>query len=456
MFTPKSAVPGILWPALASGSLKWRMFALLQQLGETQWLAPDTLRALQFRQLDRLLGYAYDEIPFYRHRLEAAGYRSDRPLTPEIWQNIPILTRSDIQSQGDALLSPKLPAQHGPPEKIVTSGSTGRPIEAYGTRVSGLFAAATTLRGHLWHRRDLSEKLAGIRHLRGPEALEPDGVSLEQWGAAEVLMDVKGPAALLDLAHAIEHQAEWLRRRDPSYLLTYPSNLGPLARYCHEQGVALPKLREVMTLGEVLDPETRAACRLAWGVGVVDNYSTQESGNLALQCPDHEHYHLQAEEALIEVLDGDRPCGPGEVGRVVATNLHNFAMPLIRNDIGDYGEVGAPCDCGRGLPVLTRIMGRVRNLLTLPSGEQHWPNIGASVIHKVAPIKQLQFIQKDLKHIEVRLVVPRDLTRLEEAKLTAVIHARIGHPFALTYSYPDEIPRGPGGKYEEFRSEVSD
>jgi phenylacetate-coenzyme A ligase PaaK-like adenylate-forming protein len=61
----------------------------------------------------------------------------------------------------------------------------------------------------------------------------------------------------------------------------------------------------------------------------------------------------------VEVLDEEgRPCAPGETGRVVATSLNNFAMPLIRYETGDTAEVGAPCPCGRGLPVLTRIMGR--------------------------------------------------------------------------------------------------
>src|SRR3546814_13116510 len=83
---------------------------------------------------------------------------------------------------------------------------------------------------------------------------------------------------------------------------------------------------------------------------------------LALQCPEHEHYHVQSEAVLLEVLDEeDRPCRPGEVGRVVVTPLTNFAMPMIRYAVGGLAAVGAPCPCGRGLPVLTRILGRARD-----------------------------------------------------------------------------------------------
>jgi phenylacetate-CoA ligase len=102
---------------------------------------------------------------------------------------------------------------------------------------------------------------------------------------------------------------------------------------------------------------------------MVDMYTCQEAGYLALQCPDHPHYHVQSENVLLEVVDDQGlPCAPGEVGRVLVTSLNNFATPLIRYEIGDYAEVGAACSCGRGLPVLKRIMGRYRNLLTLPDG----------------------------------------------------------------------------------------
>ena len=88
-------------------------------------------------------------------------------------------------------------------------------------------------------------------------------------------------------------------------------------------------------------------------------YTCQEAGYLALQCPDYPHFHVQSENVLLEVVDDvGQPCGPGEVGRVLITSLNNFATPLIRYELGDYAEVGAPCPCGRGLPVLKRIMGR--------------------------------------------------------------------------------------------------
>jgi phenylacetate-CoA ligase len=115
----------------------------------------------------------------------------------------------------------------------------------------------------------------------------------------------------------------------------------------------------VQSLGGGLSAEARNACREAWGVPLAHIYRAEEVGPLALQCPEHEHFHVQSEQALVEVLDAQgMACAPGETGRVVATPLNNFAMPLIRYEVGETAEVGAPCACGRGLPVLTRIMDR--------------------------------------------------------------------------------------------------
>lgn len=105
----------------------------------------------------------------------------------------------------------------------------------------------------------------------------------------------------------------------------------------------------------------------------------------------------------MEILDENgKPCEPGELGRVVVTPLDNFAMPLIRYDIGDYAEVGKHCPCGRGLPVLKRIVGRVQDLVVLPSGERRWTLLSAGNIEsflEIAPIRQYQFVQKDLQTI---------------------------------------------------------
>ena len=179
------------------------------------------------------------------------------------------------------------------------------------------------------------------------------------WGPPIDTVYDTGPLGMMALQEDIAVQAEFLVAHNPAYLLSLPSNLIALCRHFARSGVELPALREVRSYGEALSQEVRDACREQWGVPVTDTYSSQELGYLAIQCPTAERYHVMSELFLVEILDEEgRPCGAGETGRVVATDLHNYGMPLLRYDLGDYAQVGEPCPCGRGLPVLDRVVGR--------------------------------------------------------------------------------------------------
>ena len=120
---------------------------------------------------------------------------------------------------------------------------------------------------------------------------------------------------------------------------------------------------------------------------------------------------------IVEVVDASgEACRPGEIGQVLVTPLFNYATPLLRYELGDYAEVGEACACGRGLPVLRRILGRERNaLLGTQTGERYWPAFGSRTFTEIAPIIQHQFVQRDLKSIEARFITERPLTTTEEA-----------------------------------------
>jgi phenylacetate-CoA ligase len=263
---------------------------------------------------------------------------------------------------------------------------------------------------------------------------------------------------MLNIASTLDEQLEWLQHEQPDYLITFPSNLVALAKFCQERGAALPNLKQIMTVGETVTQTVRRAAREAWNLPVKDSYSSEEAGYLTMQCPDHEVYHVQSENVLLEVVDDDgRPCGPGEIGRVLVTSLHNFATPLIRYEVGDYAEVGAPCACGRGLPVITRIVGRQRNRLVLPDGSSVFPYLGdhEDYIAITKSIKRFQLIQRSLDELENRLVVSEPLTAEQEARMRALMQRSLGHPYRITFTYHDDIPPSPRGKFEEFISEVA-
>jgi phenylacetate-CoA ligase len=292
----------------------------------------------------------------------------------------------------------------------------------------------------------LSGKLAAIR--TGVQA-----AALPGWGPSTDLCFETGPSFTLNINTDLDLQLEWLREHDADYVITYPSNLRGLLQRALASGIRLPRLRQVRTYGEALPAELRELCARAWGVPLVDLYSAQEIGYIALQCPRAEHYHVQAENVLVEILDErNAPCAPGQVGRVVLTNLNNFARPMIRYEIGDYAAIGVQCACGRGLPVLQRIAGRVRNVVTLPDGRQHWASFPASKWANQLPVSQLQLVQTARETMVARIVAPRPFTESELASLIGALQDCLGYPFEIRIERVTEIARGPGFKFEEFVS----
>jgi phenylacetate-CoA ligase len=273
----------------------------------------------------------------------------------------------------------------------------------------------------------------------------------------QLLLYRTGPAYALPISTDVAAQAAWLVRRQPGYLLTYPTNLSALPDHFERNRLTPPSLRGVRTVGETLTPGTRRTCQELWRAPVIDVYSAAEVGVIAIECPETGLYHVQSESLVVEVLDdAGRACQPGQVGRVVVTDLHNFAMPLLRYDIGDRAEVGPACSCGRGLPTLTRVLGRQRNMVVLPNGERHWPIVGLHQYRSIAPIIQYQVIQESETLVELRLVSERALSAQQENELGAVVQRALGHAFEVRFRYFEtEIPRGPSGKFEDFISRVN-
>ena len=349
----RSALRGVAWPAI-TGPAEATALALQYQLERSQWLAPVDLLELQTRQLDALVRHAWETVPFYRWHWHGS-FQAGEALTRERFERLPLLAGDSLAHDFEELKSTAPPAPHGT-VSAATTGAGDRTVRVLRTALTDLWRQALTLRDHLWHRRDFDGTLAVIH-------ADLDAGAAHGWGAATGMLDAAGRTVVLGLPAGMDAQLEWLQRNEPDYLLTSPANAAELVRSALAHGVRLPRLREVRTFGGLVRPEVRESCRQAWGVPLTDLYTSGEAGHVALQCPGHEHYHVQSESVLVELLDRHgRACAPGAVGRIVVTTLHNFAMPLVRYDTGDLGEEAEPCECGRGLPVLRRIVQRTHDV----------------------------------------------------------------------------------------------
>lgn len=436
-----SQVPGIHWPAVV-GVRDAAVLALLFQMESTQWLSAEALREQQNRQLGALLDHARRHCPFYRERL---------PNDLARWHEIALLTRADLQTQADAVRASAYPRAHGKTFNIATGGSTAEPVTVRRTAVTQLFWQAATLRDHLWHRRDLSATMAIIRQF--PEPV--DETKPGRWGG--VLRS--GLAWHLPIATNVEAQLRWLQGVDPDILLTYPANLDALLANLHQESATLPRLREVRTISGTVTPALRERCQQVLGVPLTDLYSDQEVGVIALQCPDSGLLHVQSEHLLVEVLDEQgQPCREGEIGQVVVTDLHNFAMPLIRYALRDWAEVGPACPCGRGLPTLRRVVGRSRNMAMSPAGKPFWPGLETKRMLEAIPhLRQYQFEQTDIDAITARLVCAPAPSPEQLRQLQAALEPMLGHAYRWTWQLRETpLPLSASGKFEEFISSSHD
>ena len=443
----RSHLDGIAWPPMIGGEAG-TILTLIQQLEETQWLSPAALQDGQFRQLARLAAHCAEYSASFAARLRAAGLQPADLATPAGLARLAPISRRAVRQAGPDFMCAGIPKAHGPSAPTTTSGSTSEPVTVQVTAQTQRFWLAQTMREHLWHERDPRARLAVIR------ALIPDGRQAH-WGPPADLFFATGPFFGLPSERNISEQAAWLLDIDPHYLTTYPSNLAALLDHFERVGTRPASLREIRTMGETVKPGLRERTRAILGAAIADIYSSQENGVIALQCPVSGLYHLMSDSLLVEILDADgRPCPAGAVGRVVVTDLHNFASPLIRYDLDDHAEAGPPCPCGRGLPTVTRIVGRTRNMLRV-GGDRRWPVIVFFRDGTLPPVEQFQLAQTALDAIEVRLAVRRDVTAAEEQRLAAAILDQLGAPFALRFVYfRDTLPAGPNGKREEFICEV--
>jgi len=450
----RSAVPGIAWPGLP-GDSGIIMLALLAQLEDSQWWPRAAIEARQRTQLSEVLRHAAAATEYYRDILTARIREAPEPDSDE-WLALPTLDRITTRDRFDALRSDTVPEAHGPVNVAVTSGSTGKPVQVAQTALSTAFEGAALLRYHKWHGRDFQARLASIKHNHLP-VREGEDYYQDNWGWPVSHVYHSGRVAALTLSFTTSEQAEWLLRIRPEHLLTLPSNLKALLEHFRENRLASPGIRSVSTMMEVVSPALRALCREVWGAPIIDSYSCRETGTLAVQCPRHEHYHVVAENTLVEILrDDGSPCAPGETGRVIITDLHNLAMPLIRYELGDYAEVGPPCDCGRGLPVINRIHGRLRNMMRLPGGDRVWPSMARTTLMHLGYIRQYQFVQVAEDTIEANLVVTRPLDPSEERQLVSLWHQRWPYPFKVVFRYPRRIDPGSSAKIEDFRCAIEE
>lgn len=409
-----ASFPRILAPQVA------QVFYLMQQLNDYARADTERQRSLQAMNLTRLFRWAHAHSPYWAALLETRG----APDFVQPWQtlaDLPILRRQDLQDSMEQLSC----VAALPPDSCVmahSTGSTGQPIRTWKERQPYhlRYLAFTGLTGQ-WHRLDRSRDMLRI------SARVEDGEQAS-WGPPDNWFESTGK---LHLARALGRDLHELYQRlqthRPGYVTATASIAHALATHARAHDPDPPRIDAVLATGETVTETMRRDCQAAFGARIINRYTCEEVGWLALQCPKHEHLHVFTGNAIIEIVDAQgQPCPVGVPGRVLVTGLHSQAMPLIRYEIGDIAEWGPPCDCGINLPVLKRIWGRDNQSIQTPDGRYRYVVLVAEDFLGIAPLRdiRLRYYRDPVARLQVACETP--LSPAQRQQLAAKVQELLG------------------------------
>ncbi|HEY7598048.1 MAG TPA: AMP-binding protein [Actinophytocola sp.] len=313
-----------------------------------QWTTLDELQALQDKQLPHLLGWAARS-PFYSKRIGSAltSMRTRADL-----ESIEPTTKQDLRDQYPfGLLAV-------PKEELATyhesSGTAGQPTPSYYTAQDWVDLAER------YARKWVGINANDVFLVRTPYALMITGhlahAAARLHGATVVPGDNRSVAMpysrVVRVLHDLGVTLSWSM---PTETLMWAAAARAAG---YEPGRDFPALRALFVGGEPVSPTRRKRISELWGVPVVEEYGSTETGSLAGECS-WGHLHLWADRAIFEVYDPvTGTVGPEGSGQLVVTPLYREAMPLLRYNLGDDVEVSyADCPCGWALPTV-RVLGR--------------------------------------------------------------------------------------------------
>ena len=406
---------------------------------EREHFDPGAWQEYQSAVLRRLLPYAAEKIPYYQRAWDEDQKRA--ALAGDL-AALPLLEKEPLRANPYDFVAPRLRRRlHW---KFHTSGSTGTPIATLWT--------AGEIRDSLAVRETRSARWAGVS-FRQPRAtfsgrlVEPDPHSagpFYRYNAAEKQVYF---SAFHLRAETAGNYVEGLHRYSVQWMTGYAVSFYLLARFMLEQNLQPPPLQAIITTSEKLTPEMRRVMQAAFRCRVYEEYSTVENALFASEC-EQGKLHVSPDVSVVEILRPDgAPCVPGEAGEVVTTCLMRAYQPLIRFRLGDIASWSdEPCSCGRAMPVIQEVLGRIEDVVVGPDGRQmvRFHGIFTDQPH----IREGQIIQESLDYIRVK-VVPIDI--LDEKDIQDIIHRvqqRLGSDVNVIVEAVSEIPRTKAGKFK--------
>lgn len=412
-----------------------------RKLEKTQYLSPQELQDIQWRRLLTLYNYLWKSNEYHRTRFLEFGLNPESLKEPSDIVKLPILTKKEIQANGLSMISDGFDCRSLLHYK--TGGSTGKPLDIYITDECSALRNACTRRHDRW---------------TGWEPGEPVGAA---WGNPEFPTTLKRklyytlvqPYIFLDtMAVSTTSVKEFARnwaRVQPTLLYGHAHSIFVLAQYVKNLGCDKIRPKGILSTSMMLLPHERELMERVFSCKVTDRYGCEEVSLIGSECEKHDGMHMNIEHLVIEFIKDDGTTAqPGEPGNIVVTDLMNRAMPFVRYRVEDVGvPLNRSCSCGRGLPLMGKVAGRVADFLVSKNGKRI---AGISLIEntltEMPGIDQMQIIQNSLDEMILNIVPGRLFSDTNQSTLSEYFK-KVFPDTSVTINKVEEILPEPSGKY---------
>ncbi len=407
------------------------------------------LEALRRQLLGDLLRHAV-KAPYYRDAMRQIGAQPEELLEPQYYARFPLLTRTHLREQLEELVVEGV--ERSSLKYDTTSGSTGKPTPYYhGTEYARL-SGVQVVRNQLWTGWRYGEPVVKIWGWVSAFNFNPRD-------RLHILADdlLRNETRLPAYHMTDEDLRRWpgvLRQRRPSLLIGYVNAMLALAQ--SPEDLSSVGLRGVVATAETLFPAQREALERAYGCKVYNRYGCRELSTIAHECA-YGRLHINEDWVYAEITDSQgRPVPRGQVGQVVLTGYFTFGMPFIRYAVEDaaaFSEDESPCPCGCNFRSLSRLEGKLQDLISLPEGGYVSGEYFAGVMRH-HPVRHFQVNQPEIDHLDALLVPGEGYCQQDEEEMRRRI-LEYCPGVTVTFQQVTEIPLTASGKRRLTVSQVS-
>lgn len=424
-------------------------YSMYRHFLKNQWKPYTELKKEQEKSLRRIIDFSFENVPYYRKLLKDLRLLPSDIITIEDLQKLPILTKDIIKKHWEDFKPVNLSSQSY--YNRVTGGSTGTPFQYRISKHERFFGGALLYRGWGYGGYHLGDKMVFL----AGSSLDVGTKSHLTKKVHEITRNLKKLSSFDMGETEMRHYAKVLDTFQPKFIRGYASSIYFYAKWLEQNNVAVPFPDAVFTTSDKLFPYMRNTISRVFGCEVFDGYGLNDGGVSAYECTEHSGLHIDTEQSIMEVVDGDGLDVDEGAGQILATSLKNYAMPFIRYATDDEAYIiGDLCECGRGHKMLKKVIGRTVDVLVTPEGNNVHGWFFLYIFWEYCKgIKEYQVVQKTIDEIQIKLVIEDDFDEAQIERIKQIILSK-SPKWKITFNFVDEIKRTGAGKFKFIINEM--